>query len=103
VVGERTEAHIAARVRFLTAEEGGRTAPVWANYRPRIYLGEAATDCAIASISEPGKIDPGGDAEITLIFAFPEKVASALESGASFELKEGSRTVATGTISKVMI
>ena len=99
----QSDAHVAAQLRLLTKEEGGRSAPIWANYRPRFYIGEAASDVAISQIAGSGQMNPGDEADVTIIFAFPENVASSLKTGAQFELREGARTVATGIITDVML
>ncbi|WP_367575730.1 hypothetical protein [Pelagibius marinus] len=101
MVSSQSNADIAARLRLLTAEEGGRPAPIEANYRPRFYIGEFSSDIAIKWISGSGKMNPGDEADTTIVFASPENVASCLTIGAKFELKEGSRTVATGMITDV--
>lgn len=103
MVDGKTNAHIAAKLRLLSAEEGGRPEPIWANYRPRFYVGEAASDTAIGWISGSGQLTPGDEAEVTIIFAFPENVASQLMIGTAFQLKEGARTVATGIITDTML
>lgn len=87
-----------AQVYILKKEEGGRHKPFVSNYQPQMYI---RTGDVAATITLPeGKefIMPGEDATITISLMFD----MALEQGLRFTLREGSRTVGTGVVTKII-
>jgi elongation factor Tu len=86
-----------ARLYALTAAEGGRHTPFLANYRPQFYF--RTTDV-------PGSMDLGdltmvvpGD---TVELAVELGRAVAMDVGLGFAVREGSRTVAAGTVTELL-
>lgn len=87
-----------AQVYILKKEEGGRHKPFVSNYQPQMYI---RTGDVAATITLPeGKefIMPGEDATFTISLMFD----IALEQGLRFTLREGSRTVGTGVVTKII-
>ncbi|MFI6871619.1 elongation factor Tu [Nocardia sp. NPDC050406] len=81
-----------ARVRLLTAAQGGRRTPIATGYRPQFYLrtGDVVGDVALPD----GRAQPGDTVEMTVTLGSPVP----LEPGLGFAIREGSRTVAAGTV-----
>lgn len=95
----------AGRLRWLTPEEGGRTAPppgpmfaATARLRPPLEKGDLSVvlryspDAAVAG--RPGRVEIG--------FLVPELVRQRLASGVEFSIMEGPRTVAECTVTEVL-
>jgi elongation factor Tu len=87
----------AARLYALTTAEGGRHTPILPNYRPQFYF--RTTDV-------PGSMDldgatmimPGDTVDLTVELGKP----IAMDVGLGFAVREGGRTVAAGTVTKVL-
>ena len=89
---------IFTQVYVLKKEEGGRHKPFMTNYQPQMYV---RTGDVAATITLPeGKefIMPGEDATFTVKLMFD----IAIEQGLRFTLREGSRTVGTGVVTKII-
>jgi elongation factor Tu len=84
-------------VRVLTAAEGGRRTAFGSGYRPQFHVRTAdatgGVDLGPVHRAAPGDVV---DAEITL------GVPLALTPGLRFAVREGGRTVATGTVTRVL-
>lgn len=82
-----------ARIRLLSAAEGGRRTAIATGYRPQFYLrtGDVVGDVTLGSapIALPGDTV---DATVTLGQPVP------LEPGLGFAVREGGRTVAAGSV-----
>jgi translation elongation factor EF-Tu-like GTPase len=91
---------------FRTTKDGGRTTAVslsHGTYRPHFvvpggeYLGVAVTHGPVEPVS------PGGKVKVTVAFVYEPTVNySALVEGIHFEVKEGSRVVATGRVLRLI-
>lgn len=81
-----------ARVHLLTAAQGGRRTPIVTGYRPQFYLrtGDVVGDVVLPD----GRAQPGETVEMTVTLGSPVP----LEPGLGFAIREGSRTVAAGTV-----
>jgi elongation factor Tu len=84
----------AARLYALTAAEGGRRTPFHAHYRPQFYLRTTDVDGALELPAGVEAVLPGDTVEVTVTLGRPV----ALEAGLGFAVREGSRTVAAGTV-----
>ncbi|WP_067812546.1 elongation factor Tu [Actinomadura kijaniata] len=87
-----------ARVRVLTAEEGGRTGPFLHGYRPQFHF--RTTDV-------PGTVDLGGDGGMALPGDTVEMTVElgkpvAMTEGLGFAIREGGRTVGAGTVTELL-
>lgn len=90
--------HFKGQVYVLTADEGGRHTPFFTGYRPQFYF--RTTDVTgVATLEEGTEMCMPGDhttMEIKLITPI------AMEEGLRFAIREGGRTVGSGTVSKVI-
>ena len=87
-----------AQVYVLKKEEGGRHTPFINNYRPQFYF--RTTD--VTGVCElPAGIEmcmPGDNVEMTVELIHPV----AMEEGLRFAIREGGRTVGSGTVAKII-
>ncbi|WP_330181469.1 elongation factor Tu [Nocardia sp. NBC_01503] len=81
-----------ASVRLLSAAQGGRRTPIVSGYRPQFYLrtGDVVGDVLLPE----GRAQPGETVEMSVTLGRPVP----LEPGLGFAIREGSRTVAAGTV-----
>ena len=86
------------QVYVLTKDEGGRHTPFFNNYRPQFYF--RTTD--VTGVCElPTAIEmwmPGDNVEMTVELIHPV----AMEEGLRFAIREGGRTVGSGTVAKII-
>lgn len=85
-------------VYILTKEEGGRHKPFFSGYRPQLYI---RTTDVTGTIKLPDGVEmvmPGDNVEITVELIAPV----ALEKGMRFAIREGGRTIGSGTVSEVI-
>jgi len=90
--------HFEGQVYVLTKDEGGRHTPFFNGYRPQFYF--RTTD--VTGVAElPAGIEmcmPGDHIAMTITLITP----IAIEEGLRFAIREGGRTVGSGTITKVI-
>ena len=93
--------HIEVRICFLRPEEGGRKGPVMTGYRPQFsYKGK---DCdASHTYPDVEWVYPGDTVRAFLSFRYPDAHHEQVESGMPFEVREGSRVVARGVVTKIL-
>lgn len=85
-------------VYVLTKEEGGRHKPFFTGYRPQLYI---RTTDVTGTIKLPPNVEmvmPGDNVEIEVDLIAPV----ALEKGMRFAIREGGRTIGSGTISEII-
>ncbi len=85
-------------VYVLTKDEGGRHTPFFNGYRPQFYL--RTTDVTgVATLPEGVEmVMPGDNVAISVELITPV----ALEKGLRFAIREGGRTVGSGTITDIV-
>ncbi|HET9495320.1 MAG TPA: elongation factor Tu [Chloroflexia bacterium] len=88
-------------IAYLTTEEGGRTKPIFAGYRPGIYYDGHAWD-AVHIYPDVESVMPGQTARAYLSFLSPECHVGRLFPGKEFEVREGGRIVAKGRVTKIL-
>ncbi len=90
--------HFKSQVYVLTKDEGGRHTPFFNGYRPQFYF--RTTD--VTGVAElPEGIEmcmPGDHVEMTIKLITP----IAMEEGLRFAIREGGRTVGSGTVTGVI-
>ena len=86
------------QVYVLTKEEGGRHKPFFDGYRPQFYF--RTTDVTgVATLPEGVEMCmPGDHVTITVELITP----IAIEQGLKFAIREGGKTVGSGTVSKIL-
>ena len=86
-------------LRFIAMEVGGKSCPVCSGYRPQFYV-NGRDYCCTVRFSEGVWVQPGESVRATIIpsrFA-ADTLSGELSAGLEFQLREGTKTVATGTI-----
>ncbi|NLK88351.1 MAG: elongation factor Tu [Clostridiaceae bacterium] len=90
--------HFKGQVYVLTKEEGGRHTPFFNGYRPQFYF--RTTD--VTGVAElPAGVEmcmPGDHIEMTIKLITP----IAMEEGLRFAIREGGRTVGSGTVTGII-
>ncbi|MBD1920515.1 elongation factor Tu [Microcoleus sp. FACHB-831] len=92
-----------SEVYFLTEKEGGRKTSFFPGYRPQFYVRTSDISGTIASFTaEDGSatdmVIPGDRVKMTVeLFK-----AIAIEQGMRFAIREGSRTIGAGVVSKIL-
>lgn len=86
-----------AQMYVLTKEEGGRHTPFVNGYRPQLFTRTGDITCDI-TLPEGKMVMPGEDAVMT----FKLITDLAIEEGQRFTVREGSKTVGTGIVSKIL-
>ena len=92
-----------SEVYVLTKEEGGRHTPFFAGYRPQFYFRTTDVTGSVHTLmSRDGKAAemcmPGDHVTITVKLITP----IAMEVGLKFAIREGGKTVGSGTISSII-
>ena len=86
------------QVYVLTEKEGGRSKPFFSNYRPQFYI---RTTDVTGIITLPEDVDmakPGDNVTMTVELITP----IAIEKQLRFAIREGGRTVGSGTVSEIL-
>ena len=99
----RPHVRFRARVRVLTAAEGGRSRPFFHGYRPQFHF---RTTDVVGDIDlrgedsggEGGMAMPGDSVEMAVELGKPV----AMTEGLGFAIREGGRTVGAGTVTEVL-
>ncbi|MDP4180036.1 MAG: elongation factor Tu [Bacillota bacterium] len=90
--------HFQGQVYVLTKEEGGRHTPFFNGYRPQFYF--RTTDVTgVAELPAGTEMCMPGD-HITMTIKLIAPIA--MEEGLRFAIREGGRTVGSGTVTKII-
>jgi elongation factor Tu len=87
-----------AQVYVLKKDEGGRHTPFFSNYRPQFYF---TTTDVTGVITLPDGVEmcmPGDNVEMNIELIAP----IAMEAGQKFSIREGGRTVGSGSVIKII-
>jgi elongation factor Tu len=87
-----------AQVYVLTKEEGGRHKPFFSNYRPQFYFRTTDVTGSIALPDGTEMCMPGDNTVMTIELIAP----IAMDEGQRFTIREGGRTVAAGSVTKII-
>jgi elongation factor Tu len=87
-----------AEIYVLSAEEGGRHTPFFANYRPQFYFGATHVPGAVELQGDAEMVMPGDNAVLTVEL----QQAIALEEQTRFAIREGNRTVGAGLVTRIL-
>ncbi len=83
-----------AQVYVLTADEGGRHKPFFNNYRPQFYFRTTDVTGVITLPEGTEMCMPGDNVEMSIELISP----IAMEQGLRFAIREGGRTVGSGSV-----
>ena len=86
------------KVYILDKSEGGRHNPFYTNYRPQFYIRTTDVTGVISLPEGTDMVMPGDTTEMTVELIQP----IALEEGQGFAIREGGRTVGSGTVTKIL-
>ncbi len=92
--------HIEATIEYVTTEAGGRSTPASSGYRPQFYYHGHDWDAA-HTYPESEKVFPGDIVKTHLRFASPQEHHGKISVGMPFLIREGTRTVAYGVVTRV--
>ena len=87
-----------AQVYVLSKEEGGRHTPFFNNYRPQFYFRTTDVTGVISLPEGTEMCMPGDNVEMTIELITPV----AMNQGLRFAIREGGRTVGSGTVAKII-
>ena len=87
-----------AQVYVLTADEGGRHKPFFNNYRPQFYFRTTDVTGVISLPEGTEMCMPGDNVEMTIELISP----IAMEQGLRFAIREGGRTVGSGSVVSII-
>ena len=87
-----------AQVYVLTKEEGGRHTPFFSNYRPQFYFRTTDVTGVIQLADGVEMVMPGDNAELSVSLIHP----IAIEQGTKFSIREGGRTVGSGSVTTII-
>ena len=87
-----------AQVYVLTHDEGGRHKPFFNNYRPQFYFRTTDVTGVITLPEGTEMCMPGDNVEMTIELISP----IAIEQGLRFAIREGGRTVGSGSVVSVI-
>jgi len=88
-----------AEVYILTKEEGGRHTPFFQGYRPQFYFRTTDVTGVIELPKEKEMVMPGDNVTMKIKLITP----IAIEKGLKFAIREGGRTVGSGSVSAVIL
>ncbi len=87
------------QVYVLTKEAGGRHTPFVANYRPQFYFRTTDVTGVVESLGEGVEMCmPGDHVEMTVTLISP----IAIEEGTKFSIREGGRTIGSGSVTQIL-
>jgi len=93
--------HVEVVCTYLRTEEGGRSSPAFSGYRPQFYYNGENFDGQHDLVGVE-KAFPGETVTSRVTFAYPQYHAERVHVGMEFELREGSKVVARGKVTKIL-
>ena len=87
-----------ATIYVLSKDEGGRHSPLFSNYRPQFYFRTTDVTGIITLPEGTEMVMPGDNVTITVELIAP----IAMEQKQRFAIREGGRTVASGTVDEIL-
>jgi elongation factor Tu len=87
-----------AQVYILSKDEGGRHTPFFNNYRPQFYFRTTDVTGVVHLPEGTEMVMPGDNTEMKVDLIQP----IAMEEGLRFAIREGSRTVGAGRVTKIV-
>ena len=87
------------QVYILSKEEGGRHTPFFSNYRPQFYFRTTDVTGAVSLLGGAEMCMPGDNVEIEVDL---NDKPVAMEAGLRFAVREGGRTIGSGTVTEIV-
>ena len=85
-------------VYVLTKEEGGRHTAFLSNYRPQFYFRTTDITGVVTLPADVQMVMPGDTVNLTIELIHPV----AIENGTKFSIREGGRTVGSGSVTEII-
>ncbi|HHU66512.1 MAG TPA: elongation factor Tu, partial [Corynebacterium sp.] len=85
-------------VYVLSKDEGGRHTPFFDNYRPQFYFRTTDVTGVVKLPEGTEMVMPGDNVDMTVTLIQPV----AMDEGLRFAIREGSRTVGAGRVTKIL-
>ncbi len=95
----KPHAKFKGQVYVLTKEEGGRHTPFFSNYRPQFYFRTTDVTGTVKLLGGAEMCMPGDNVEIEVDLG--DKPV-AMETGLRFAVREGGRTIGSGTVTAIL-
>lgn len=89
-----------ANIYILTKDEGGRTTPFVAGYKPQFYIRTTDVTGTITFSDTSKQMALPGDSEVMITVTLEKAIA--IEEGMRFAIREGGRTVGAGVVTKII-
>ena len=89
-----------ARVRFLSAAEGGRLEPAQDGIRPQLDLGHVRTSCVVRSATGARVFNADQTYDLELEIVFWDQYGHLFDPDAPIRLFDGSRLIAVGEFAR---
>lgn len=89
---------IAARIRFLTTAEGGRSRSPQSGVRPQLRLSGVQTSCVVRRGTDGDELRLGEEFDGTVEIVFWDEYSHLFSDFMAFELYEGNKLVARGQL-----
>ena len=90
---------IRVRLRMRAESAGGRHSPFSEDYAPHLVVSGDTLRLPVRAIQCPHPTAPGDTAEVIFeLMYYPQVDYSGLKQGCEFEMHEGPKIVATGTV-----
>lgn len=86
---------------FLPTDDGGRSDPVFSDYRPQFYYDSCDWD-APHTYPDVESVKPGETVRVILSFLSPDQHVGKLNVGTPFLIREGRKIVGYGAITKLV-
>ena len=83
---------------FLSKDEGGRHTPFFDNYRPQFYFRTTDVTGVVKLPEGTEMVMPGDNVDMSVTLIQPV----AMDEGLRFAIREGSRTVGAGRVTKII-
>lgn len=94
-------ADIECEVTYIPTEAGGRKKPAFSGYRPQFYYDGHDWD-AIQNYPDVEQVNPGDTVRVIFTFLSPDQHFGKIEPGTLFLIREGTRTVGYGKVTKIL-
>jgi translation elongation factor EF-Tu-like GTPase len=94
-------ADIETQMHFLSTEAGGRKSPAYSGYRPQFFYNNRDWD-AEHEYPEVKVVRPGETVKALVRFFAPHEHLGKVHVGMPFLIREGSKTVAYGTVTEIL-
>lgn len=92
---------IEAEITFVSTEHGGRKTLAFSGYRPQFYYEGHDWD-ADQEFPDVESVSPGQTVRAFLRFLSPHLHVGRLQPGLEFQVREGTRVVAHGRVTKIL-